>query len=100
MANTFMCSIEEKLESEDKLTSFYKIYAVDTLTAVKDIPTATAFLAILNEAHPATSVTMEVANNNKLHFIGMEPMKIGKQLKTCVCRKTTNKGLLLLYQSC
>ena len=71
----------------------------DTLAAVKDIPTVTAFLATLNEAHPAISFTMEVANNNKLPFIGMELIKIGKQLKTCVHRKTTNKGLLLHYQS-
>ena len=33
MANTFMCSIEEKLESEDKLPSFYKRYVDDTLAA-------------------------------------------------------------------
>ena len=51
----------------------------DTLAAVKDIPTA--------------------ANNNKLPFMGMELIKIGKQLKTCVYRKTTNRGLLLHYQS-
>ena len=44
MANTFMCSIEEKLESEDKLPSFYKRYVDDTIAAVKDIATATAFL--------------------------------------------------------
>ena len=31
MANTFMCLIEEKLESEDKLPSFYKRYMDDTL---------------------------------------------------------------------
>ena len=43
--------------------------------------------------------TMEVANNNKLPFIGMELIKIGKQLKTCVHKKTTNKGLLLHCQS-
>ena len=42
---------------------------------------------------------MEVANNNKLPFIGMELTKIGKRLETCVYRKTTNKGLLLHYQS-
>ena len=71
----------------------------DTLAAVKDIPTATAFLATLNEAHPSISFTMEVSNNNKLPFIGMELTKIGKQLETCVYRKTTNKGLLLHYQS-
>jgi len=45
------------------------------------------------------SFTMEVANNNRLPFIGMELIKIGKQLKTCVYCKTTNKGLLLHYQS-
>ena len=30
MADTFMCSIEEKLESDDKLPSFYKRYLNDT----------------------------------------------------------------------
>ena len=99
MANTFMCSIEEKLENEDKLPSFYKRYVDDTLAAVKDISTATTFLATLNEAHPAISFTMEVANNNKLRFIGMELTKIRKRLETCVYRKTKNKGLLLHYQS-
>ena len=34
MANTFMCTIEEKLESEDKLPSFYKRYVDDTLAVV------------------------------------------------------------------
>ena len=93
-----MYSIEEKLESEDKLPSFYKRYVDDTL-AVKDIPTATSFLTTLNESRPAISLTMEVANNNKLPFIGMELFKIGKQLLTCTYRKTTNKGVLLHYQS-
>ena len=71
----------------------------DTLATVKDIATATAFLTTLNEAHPAISFRMEVANNIKLPFIGMELIKIWKQLKTCVYRKTTNKGLLLHCQS-
>ena len=76
MVNTFMCSNEGKLEREDKF--FYKRYVDDTLTAVKDIPNATAFLATLNEAHPAISFTMEVEDNNKLLFIVMELIKIGK----------------------
>ena len=42
---------------------------------------------------------MEVANNNKSPFIGMELTKIGKRLETCVYRKTTNEGLLLHYKS-
>ena len=54
----------------------------DTLSVVKDIPTATAFLATLSEAHPAISFTMEVANFNKVPFIGIELIMIGKQLKT------------------
>ena len=37
MANTFICSIEEKLESEDKLPSFYTRYVDETLATVKDI---------------------------------------------------------------
>ena len=94
-----MCLIEEKLDSEDKLLSFYKRYVDDTLAAVKEILSATALLATLNEAHPAISFMMEVVNTDKLPFIGMEVIKIGKQLKTCVYRKTTNKGLFLHYQS-
>ena len=87
MANTFLCLIEEKLEGEDKLPSFYERFVDDTMAAI----TATAFLATINEAHQAISFTMEVANNNnKLPFIEMELVKIGKQLKTCVYRKTTN----------
>ena len=67
-----MCFIEEKLENENKIPYFYKRYMDDTLAAVKDIPTAKVFLATLNEAHPSISFTMEVANNNKLPFIGIE----------------------------
>jgi len=52
----------------------------DTLAAVQDIPTATAFLATLNKAHPSINVTMEVAINNKLPFIGMELVKMGSQV--------------------
>ena len=84
-----MRSIEEKLESEDKLPSFYKRYMDDTLAAVKDIPTATAFLATLNEVHPAISFTMEVANNNKLPFIGME-LK-GWETAEDMCPQENNK---------
>lgn len=43
----------------------------DMLTAVKDIPTATAFLATLSEAgetHPSISFTMEEANSQQTTF--------------------------------
>ena len=79
MVDTFMCSIGGKLERKDKLPLFfYKRYANDTLTAVKDILNATALLATLNEAHPAISFTIKVEDNNKLPFIGMELIKILK----------------------
>ena len=37
LANTFMCSIEENLEEENELPSFYKRYADDTLTIMPDL---------------------------------------------------------------
>ena len=48
MANVFMCSIEEKLESKNKLPSFYRKYVNDTLAMVPDIPSAEGFLTTLN----------------------------------------------------
>ena len=41
-------------------------------------------------------LTMEVATNNRLPFIGMEIINTGQHLETCVFRK---KGLLLHFQS-
>ena len=99
MANAFMCSIEEKLESENKLPSFYRRYVDDTLAMVPDIPSAEAFLKTLNESHPSITFTMEITTNNRLPFVGMEIEMKGNQLATRVHRKTTNKGLLLHYQS-
>ena len=72
MANLFMCSIEEKLESENKLPSFYPRYGDDSLAMVPDIPSAEAFLTTMNESQPSINFTMEIATNNKLTFNGME----------------------------
>lgn len=99
MANTFMCSIEEKLERENKLPSFYRRYVDDTLALVRDPATAASFLATLNEAHPSIHFTMELADNNRLPFVGIEIIKTNHQIETCVYRKKTDRGLLLHYQS-
>ena len=99
MANTFLCSIEEKLQDENKLPDFYKRYVDDTLAAVKDVPTAEAFLVTLNNCHPSISFTMEIATNGKLPFVGIEILKKGCKLVTSVYRKPTNTGLLLHHQS-
>ena len=58
IANVFMCSVEEKLKSENKLPSFYRRYVDDTLALVPDIPSAEAFLTTLNESHSSISFTM------------------------------------------
>ena len=71
-ANVFMCSIEEKLESENKLLSFYRRFVDDTLAMVPDIPSAEAFLTTLNESHPSINFKMKIKTNNKLPFVGME----------------------------
>lgn len=99
MASVFMCSIQEKLESENKLPSFYRRYVDDTLAMVPDIPSTEPLLTTLNESHPFINFTMEMATNNKLTFVGMEIEMKGNQLATRVHRKTINKGLLLHYQS-
>ena len=72
MANAFLCSIEEKLEHDNKLPEFYRRYVDDTLATMKDVPAAEAFLTTLNNCHPSINFTMELASDNKLPFIGME----------------------------
>ena len=91
----FLCSIEEKLQSENKLSDFYKRYVDDTLAAIKDVPTAEAFLVTLKNSHPSISFTMEIPTNGKLPFVGIEICKKGCKLVTSVYRKPTNTGLLL-----
>lgn len=53
VANTFLCCIEEKLEQDNKLPDFYRRYMDNTFSTIIDVPTAEAFLSILN-CHPST----------------------------------------------
>ena len=99
MANTFTCSIEEKLAHENKLFIFYKRYVDDTFALLPHLTAATDFFSVLNDAHPVIQFTMETAVNNSLPFVGMEIIKTDNHLNTSVYRKKTNKGLLLHYQS-
>ena len=99
MANAFLCSIEEKLEHDNKLPEFYRWYVDDTLDMMKDVPAAEAFLTTLNNCHPSINFTMELASDNKLPFIGMDIPKKGHKLGTSVYRKPANTGLLLHHQS-
>ena len=94
VANAFLCSIEEQLERENKLPTFYRRYVDDTLSSVPDIQSATTFLSTLNECHPSIHFTMEIADSNKLLFLGMMIEKKGCELVTSVYRKPTNNCLI------
>ena len=99
LANTFMCSIEEKLEERNELPSFYKRYVDDTFTIMSDLNKANAFLDKLNSCHENLNFTMETAEQDTISFVGMNITKCGNRLETSVHRKSTNTGLLLHYHS-
>ena len=75
MANSFMCSNEERLQAQGKMPNFYKRYVHDTFSIMPNVETAEAFLSTLNDSHPSISFTMEVATKGKLPFLGMEIVK-------------------------
>ena len=99
MANTFMCSIEDRLQDQGKLPEFYKRYVDDTLSIMPNVETAESFLSVLNEIHPSVSFTMELGEHGKLPFLGTEIRKCNGRLETRVYRKPTDTGLLLHYKS-
>ena len=99
MGNAFMCGIEKKLENENKMPFFYKRYVDDTFTIMPDVEKATEFLSTLNSSHPSIVFTMELEEDKKLPFLGMEIFKNGRHLNTKIYRKPTDTGLLLHFQS-
>ena len=56
-----MCSIEEKLEENNKLPSFYKRYVDDTLAIMPDRNEANTFLDKLNSCLRNLKFTMDIA---------------------------------------
>ena len=58
-----MCSIEDKLDQDGKLPSYYRRYVDDTFTIMPDIASAEIFLDTLNHCHPSAKFTMEVERN-------------------------------------
>ena len=94
-----MSHIEENLEREGKLPSFYRKYVDDTLTIMPSIETASNFLDTLNQAHFPVKFTMETECNGMLRFLGIQLLNRSPQIETKVYVKPTNSGLLLHYQS-
>ena len=99
LANVFMSHIEENLEREGKLPSFYRRYVDDTLTIMPNIETASYFLDTINQAHFSVKFTMETECNGMLPFLGIQLLNRSPQKETKVYVKPTNSGLLLHYQS-
>ena len=81
-ANTFICSIEEKLEERNELPSFYKRYVDDTFTIMPDLNKANVFLDKLNSCHENLNFTMEIAEHDTISFVnvGMNITKCGNRL--------------------
>ena len=99
LANVFKCSIEDKLDQDAKLPSYYRRYVDDTFTIKPDIASTGVLLNILNQCHPSAKFTMEVEQNSSLPFIGVELLNLATRIKTKVYVKPTNMGLLLHCQS-
>ena len=81
LANTFMCSIKEKLEQGNKLPSFYKWYVDDTFTFMPDLSNAKAFLNKLNSCHESLNFTMEIAEHDTIFFVGITLLNMETDLK-------------------
>ena len=70
LANVFMCSIEESLDREGKMPSYYRRYVDDTFTIMPNKTSANNFLETLNQCHSSIKFTMEIENNRMLPFLG------------------------------
>ncbi|XP_067039590.1 uncharacterized protein [Acropora muricata] len=99
LANVFMCSIEETLEREGKMPTYYRRYVDDTLTIMPDKLSADNFLVTLNNCHSSLKFTMEIENDGMLPFLGIQLLNKSTQIQTKTYIKPTNTGLLLHYKS-
>ena len=92
LANVFMSSIEESLEREGKLPSFYRRYVDDTLTVMADVASATDFLDTLNNAHSSVKFMMEIESNGMLPFLGIQLFNRSPRVETKVYIKPRIQG--------
>ena len=82
LANVFMCSIEETLEREGKMPTYYRRYVDDTLTIMPDKLSADNFLVTLNNCHSSLKFTMEIENDGMLPFLGIQLLNKSTQIQT------------------
>ena len=99
LANTFMCSLEERLVKQKQMPTFYRRFVDDTITKQSRVKPANEFLSTLNNYHPSLQFTMEIEVNGKLPFLGAELIRKDDRFETKVFIKPTNTGLLLHFDS-
>ncbi|XP_022794380.1 uncharacterized protein LOC111333127 [Stylophora pistillata] len=100
LANALMCSIEETLEREGKMPTYYKRFVDDTLTIMPNKASADNFLDILNQCYSSIKFTMEPESNSMLPFLpGTQLLNKRTHVETKVYVKPTNTDLLLHYKS-
>ena len=75
-----VAAIEDTLEREGKMPSFYKRYVDDTLTIMPDTTSAATFLQVLNNCHSSVKFTIETENNGMLPFLGMQLLNRAPQI--------------------
>ena len=66
-----MCNIEKQLETENKMPAFYKRYVDGMLSTMPDFEIASEFLTTLNNSHPSIDFTMELEENGRHPFLGL-----------------------------
>ena len=82
LANVFMCHIEDQLEQEGMIPSFYRRYVNDTLVTMPNTESGTVFLQVLNNMHPSLSFTMELEHDGSIPFLGTVLTRCGGTLTT------------------
>ena len=98
MANTFMCSLEEKLVERNQMPSLYHRFVDDSITSQRNNASAEAFLSTLNSLHPSLQFTMELETSGAILFLGATLINKNGRLETKVYIKPTNTGLMLHYE--
>ena len=93
MANAFMCSIEAQLVENSSMPKFYRRFVDDTITTQPSKESAEAFLGTLNQCHPSINFTMEIEENRRLPFLGMEVIRTNQQLETKVYITPNHTGV-------
>ena len=79
-----MCSIEETLEHDGNMPTYYKRFVDNTLTIMPNKTSADNFLNILNQCHSSIKFTMETESNSMLPFLGTQLLNKHTHVETKV----------------